>query len=134
MQYMIKHIFGGKPSRLLALSPSCNSNHLNRAAKSSIFNWTFSSGFTAFSSVLDSFDAFLSLTGLSCLLPLDLGLTTSSSSDDSDSSSEGELEDSELEPSTNSSSSESAKCLFLFLDFAKRPLRFTSCGWLTSRF
>src|SRR5258708_39130770 len=129
MQYMVQHVFGGNPSRLLALSPSCNSNHLNRTAKSSIFDWTFSSGFTAFSSVLDSLDAFSSLTGLSCLLPLDLGLTTSSSSDDLDLSSEGELEDLELESSTNSSSLESAKCLFLFLDFAKCPLRFMSRSW-----
>src|SRR5258708_32808344 len=129
MQYMIERIFGGKPSRLPALSPNCNSNHLNRAAKSSIFDWTFSSGFTAFSSVLDSLDAFSSFMGLSHLLPLDLGLTTSSSSDDSDSSSEGELEDLELESSTNSSSSGSTKCLFLFCDFAKCPLRFMSRGW-----
>src|SRR5258707_2248311 len=129
MQYMIEHLFGGKPSQLPALSPNCNSNRLNHAAKSSIFDWTFSSGFTAFSSVLDSLDAFLSLTGLSCLLPFDLGLMTSSSSDDLDLSSEGELEDLELESSTNSSSSESAKCLFLFLDFAKCPLRFMSRSW-----
>src|SRR5258708_15165048 len=134
MQYMIERVFGGKRSRLPALSPNCNSNHLNRAAKSSIFNWTFSSGFTAFSSVLDSLDAFLSLTWLSCLLPLDLGLTTSSSSYDLDLSSEGELEDSELESLTNSSSLESPKCLFLFLDFAQCPLTFMSCTWQLSRF
>src|SRR5258708_12540979 len=129
MQYMIERVFGGKRSRLPALSPNCNSNHLNRAAKSSIFDWTFSSGFTAFSSVLDSLDAFSSFTRLSRLLPLDLGLTTSSSSDDSDSSSEGELEDSELESSTNSSSSGSTNPLLLFPPFPPRPLCFTSRGW-----
>src|SRR5258708_3164006 len=129
MQYMTECILGGKPLQLPAHSPSCNSNHLNHAAKSSIFDWMFSSGFTAFSSVLDSLDTLLSLMGLSHLLPLDLGLMSSSSSDDSDSFSEGKLEDSELESSTDSSSLESAKCLFCFQDFAKCPLRFASHGW-----
>src|SRR5258708_1887843 len=114
MQYMTECILGGKPLQFPALSPSFNSNHLNLSAKSSIFDWTFTSGFTAFSSALDSFDALSSLMGLLHLLPLDLGLMTSSSSDDLDSSSEGKLEDSELESSTDPLSSESAKHLFHF--------------------
>src|SRR5258708_37589735 len=134
MQYMTECILGGKPSRFPALSPSFNSNRLNLSAKSSIFDWTFASSFTAFSSALDSFNTLLSLMGLSHLLPLDLGLTTSSSSDDPDLSSEGELEDSELESSTDPLSSESAKHLFHFRVFAKCPLRFTSCGWYMSWF
>src|SRR5258708_32562295 len=117
MQYMTECILGGKPLQFPALSPRFNSNRLNLSAKSSIFDWTFASGFTAFSSALDSFDTLSSLTGLSCLLPLDLGLMTSSSSDDPDSSSEGELEDSELESSTDPLSSESATCLFRFQVF-----------------
>src|SRR5258708_13757535 len=122
MQYMTERILGGKPSLFPALSPSFNSNRLNLSAKSSIFDWTFASGFTAFSSALDSFDALSSLMGLSRLLPLDLGLTTSSSSDDPDLSSEGKLEDSELESSTNPSSLESATHLFRFRVFIKHPL------------